>query len=140
MHATPDRRPRLLPAALCVVAMTVSAGCGGGQDSPEALAENLYAAVADGEFEKACDLILPSIQAKFDQAGRSCQTEIAAQYDAEKRRAVEDVDVDPDKIETNGDTATVPEDAVTFDGKDSTDGSLMLAKQDGKWWFVDGDD
>lgn len=131
---------RRLAVVLAVPLLT--AGCGGsggdGQSSPEAVVAAVYTHIAVGEFEQACALVLPDSRGAFAAAGTDCQTFLAGKYDAGERVGFRDVRVDPTKVERNGDTAVVPEDAVTFGGRPSDDEDTPAVRQDGKWWVTTG--
>jgi hypothetical protein len=128
-------RPVRLGAAVGLAFL--AAACGGGsQGSPEAVVRAVYERLGQGEFEQVCELVLPSLVAQYERMGGTCQLAVSQQYDEEDRASFVDVQVDPDLIEVNGDTATVPESAVTFAGEPSSDGSTDLVRQDGKWWIA----
>jgi hypothetical protein len=116
------------------------AACSGSpdQDTPAAVVEAVYEHVAAGEFEQACELVLPQARDAYARQGGSCQAALADQYDPEDRASLADPQVDEDSIEVNGDTARVPESAVKFGGEPSGDGRTDLVRQDGKWWISGG--
>ena len=130
---------RLVCTALMPLALSA---CGGSssaadaQSSPEGLVRTAYQDLAAGEFGKVCDLVLPDARAKFTRIGSDCQGYLAKQYDPAKRAALKGVKIDASRTRTNGDTAVVPEDAVTFRGQPSSDADTTTAKQDGKWWLT----
>lgn len=118
---TTARRRLALPLAFPLLASGCGGGGGGDQSSPEGVVAAAYTHIADGEFEQACALVLPDARGAFTAVGTDCQTFLAGKYDQQDREAFRDVRVDPAKIERNGDTAVVPEEAVTFAGRPSDD-------------------
>ncbi len=117
--------------------LTACSGGGGTQSSPQSLTAAVYDDVHAGEFSKACALVLPAALQRFTATGGDCQTYLGKKYDPTARAAFADVKVDAKAIQVNGDTAVVPESAVTFGGHPSSDGDTKVALQDGKW-FVTG--
>ena len=95
-------------------------------------------AFADGEFEQACDLFTQEVLDAIGQGGSDCQTALAAQYPADRREEIHDVEVDEDVIEFNGDTANIPASAVMFDGEPSTGSDTQVVRRDDKWWISVG--
>ena len=135
-----DSRRRL---AVVLTVPLLAAGCGGAgggdqQSSPEAVVAAVYNHVAAGEFEQVCALVLPDRRGAFAAAGTDCQTYVARNYDQQQRAAFRDVRVDTGKIRRDGDTAVVPEAAVTFGGRPSHDSDTMTVRKDGKWWITAG--
>jgi hypothetical protein len=131
-------RPARTVAVLTLpLLLTACSGGGGAQSSPQSLTAAVYDDVHAGEFGKACALVLPAAMARFTAAGTDCQSFFAKQYDPGKRAGLADVKVDAKAVQVNGDTAVVPESAVTFGGRPSSDGDTKLALRDGKW-FVAG--
>lgn len=123
----------------------IAAGCGGSatggggeQTGPEAVVAAVYMHIAAGEFEQACALVLPSARGAFAAAGTDCQTFLADKYDQQEREAFRDVHVDPAQVQHDGDTARVPERAVTFGGEPSEDEDTPTVRQNGKWWVTTG--
>lgn len=108
------------------------------QSSPEAVVPAAYERIAAGEFEQACALVPPESRGAFAAAGTACQTFLAGKYDQQDREAFRDVRVDAAKIERDGDTALVPEAAVTFGGRPSDDEETPTVRADGKWWVTTG--
>lgn len=125
----------LLPLTLAACG-SASASKGDAQASPEGVVRVAYQDLAAGEFGKVCDLVLPDARAKFTRIGSDCQTYLAKQYDPTKRAGLTAVKIDASMTRTNGDTAVVPQDAVTFHGQPSSDADTTTAKQDGKWWLT----
>ncbi len=123
--------PPLLLAAAC------SGGGDGSQSSPQALTRAVYEDLHAGQFAKACALVLPASLQRFTATGGDCQTYLGKKYDPTARAAFADVKVDAKAIQVNGDTAVVPESAVTFGGHPSSDGDTKVELRDGKW-FVTG--
>ncbi len=117
--------------------LTACSGGGGAQSSPQSLTAAVYDDVHAGEFSKACALVLPAALQRFTATGGDCQSYLGKKYDPTARAAFADVKVDAKAIQVNGDTAVVPESAVTFGGHPSSDGDTKVALQDGKW-FVTG--
>lgn len=131
------RHTRTVAALTLPLLLTACSGGGGIQSSPQSVTAAVYDDLHAGEFSKACALVLPTTMARFTAAGTDCQSFFAKQYDPGKRAALKDVKVDAKAIEVNGDTAVIPESAVTFGGHPSSDGDTKVALQDGKW-FVTG--
>lgn len=140
--------------AVAAVVALLAAGCGGGgggagaggggagdkteQSSPEAVVAAAYRHIAAGEFEQSCALVLPDARGAFAAAGTDCQSFLARKYDQQEREAFRDVRVDTTKIRRDGDTAVVPEAAVTFGGRPSHDDDTPTVRKDGKWWVTTG--
>lgn len=134
-------RPERRRLVVVLVVPLLAAGCGGGgseQSSPEAVVSAAYTHIASGEFEQACALFLPDARGAFAAAGTDCQSFLAGHYNPQGRDTFRDVRVDPAKVQRNGDTAVVPEEAVTFGGQRSSDEDTPTVKQDGKWWVTTG--
>src|SRR5215207_9755302 len=129
---------------ICVLAgialVTPLGGCGGSnpQESPASVVIALHERVADGEFEQACELFTQEVLDAISQGGSVCQTALAAQYPADRREEIHDVEVDDDMIELNGDTATIPASAVAFDEEPSTGSDTQVVRRDDKWWISVG--
>jgi len=117
--------------------LAACSGGGGTQSSPQSLTAAVYDDFHAGEFSKACALVLPAALQRFTATGGDCQTYLGKKYDPTARAEFADVKVDAKAIQVNGDTAVVPESAVTFGGHPSSDGDTKLALRDGKW-FVAG--
>ncbi len=141
------RRAARRRLALVLVVPLLAAGCGGDgadgggggeQSSPEAVVAAAYTHIAAGELERACALVLPDVRGAFAAAGTGCQTFLAGRYDRQERKAFRDVRVDPARVERDGDTALVPERAVTFGGRPSDDDDTPTVRQDGRWWVTTG--
>ncbi|MGH8774414.1 MAG: hypothetical protein ACRDWI_04325 [Jiangellaceae bacterium] len=115
-------------------------GCGGDdpQDTPAGVVTALHERIADGEFEQACELFTQDVLDAISQGGSDCQTALAAQYPADRREEIHDVEVDDDMIELNGDTATIPASAVAFDEEPSTGSDTQVVRRDDKWWISVG--
>ena len=127
-------------AAVLSLPLLLTACSGGGagtQSSPQSLTTAVYDDVHSGEFSKVCALVLPEARHLFTDSGTDCQSFLAKHYDPTARAGLADVKVDAKAIQVNGDTAVVPESAVTFGGHPSSDGDTKVALQDGKW-FVAG--
>jgi hypothetical protein len=82
-----------------------------------------------------CRLILPDQLPRFAASGSDCQTFMADHYPAELLAKIRDVGIDTSKIRRNGDTALIPEDAVTFGGEPSNDDDTKVVRRNGKWWI-----
>jgi len=131
------RHARTVAVLSLPLLLTACSGGGGTQSSPQSVTAAVYEDVHAGEFAKVCGLVLPASMARFTAAGTDCQSFFAKQYDPGRRAGLKDVKVDAKAIQVNGDTAVVPESAVTFGGHPSSDGDTKVALQDGKW-FVTG--
>ncbi len=131
-------RPTRTAAVLTLpLLLTACSGGGGTQSSPQSLTTAVYDDLHAGEFGKACALVLPASLQRFTATGGDCQSYLGKKYDPTARAAFADVKIDAKAIQVNGDTAVVPESAVTFGGHPSSDGDTKVALQDGKW-FVTG--
>lgn len=130
-------RPTRTAAVLTLSLLLTACSGGGTQSSPQSLTAAVYDDVHAGEFGKACALVLPASLQQFTATGGDCQSYLGKKYDPTARAGFADVKVDAKAIQVNGDTAVVPESAVTFGGHPSSDGDTKVALQDGKW-FVTG--
>ncbi len=131
------RHARTVAVLSIPLLLTACSGGGGTQSSPQSLTTAVYDDVHAGEFAKACALVLPAALQRFTASGGDCQTYLGKKYDPTARAGFADVKVDAKAVQVNGDTAVVPESAVTFGGHPSSDGDTKVALQDGKW-FVTG--
>ena len=135
--------PHARTAAVLTFPLLLASCSGGGnsrtddRSSPQALTVTVYDDLHAGEFAKVCGLLLPEAAKRIRDTGADCQTYLAKKYDTTARAAFARVKVDAKAIQVNGDTAVVPESAVTFDGRPSSDGGTKVALRDGKW-FVAG--
>jgi len=93
----------------------------------------VYDDVHSRDFAKVCGLLLPEALKRITDTGVECQSFLAKHYDPKARAGFADVKVDAKAIQVNGDTAVVPESAVTFGGRPSSDGDTKVALRDGKW-------
>jgi hypothetical protein len=123
-----------------VAALASLVGCGGDdpQVSPASVIAALHERVADGEFEQACELFTHEVLDAISRGAGDCQTALAAQYPADRRDEIPDVEVDEDAIVVNGDTAIVPASAVDFGGEPSTGTDTQVVRRDDKWWISVG--
>jgi hypothetical protein len=137
--------PLTAAALACGLTLSCSSGSGSGagsratggadQSSPEALTRAAYRNIHAGNFEALCRLILPDQLPRFAASGSDCQTYMADHYTPEERSQLGGVMVDASKIQRNGDTAVVPESAVTFSGRPSSDDDTKVVRSNGKWWI-----
>jgi hypothetical protein len=65
----------------------------------------LYERIADGDFEGACQLILPETREAAAAAGGNCETALSQLYTDEKREEFRDVKVEPMRLSA---TVTLP--------------------------------
>lgn len=133
----PPRHATAVGWLLPLLLITSCSGSGDDQSSPQALTVTLYKDLHAGEFAKVCALALPALLQRFTATGSDCQTYLGKKYDPTARAGFANVKVDAKAVQVNGDTAVVPESAVTFGGQPSSDGDTKLALRDGKW-FVAG--
>ncbi len=131
------RHARTVAVLTLPLLLAACSGGGGTQSSPQSLTAAVYDDVHAGDFGKVCGLLLPEALKRITDTGVDCQTYLAKHYDSKARAGFADVKVDAKAIQVNGDTAVVPESAVTFGGHPSSDGDTKLALHDGKW-FVTG--
>ena len=127
-----NRRAAIL--SLPVLLAACSGSGGGAQSTPQSLAAAVYDDLHAGEFAKICDLVLPDARHRFADAGTDCQTYFGKKYNPSVRAGFADVKVDAKAVQVNGDTAVVPESALTFSGHPSSDGDVTVALRDGKWF------
>lgn len=129
------RYAAVLLAPLLATACSGSSGGSGGGDrsSPEALTATVYRDLEAGLFGKVCGLFLPEALKCVTDTGVDCQTFLAKHYDPAARARFKDVKVDAGAVRVNGDTAVVPESAVTSGGRPSHDGDTKVAKTGSEW-------
>lgn len=119
-----------LTAALAIGMLL--AGCGGGGDSPEEVVEDFYAAAADGDAEKMCELASEaSAQSGAEENdAETCEEGVQSSIDAgnldEFSALVEGVEVGEATID--GDAATV---AIT--SAEGEEAEIDLVKEDDEW-------
>ena len=121
-------RTRGAIAALAAAA-ALAAGCGGDDRSPEDTVSEVYAAIADGDFETVCSLTDESAQQSLiDQSdgAESCE-DAAAEVIGEEDDTFDDVEVG--EADIDGDTATV---TITSDSLGETD-EVGLVLEDDEW-------
>lgn len=145
-------------ASIAVIALLVLAGCSSKADdssdakstptptasvpstqaTPEATVIAFYEAIADGDIEAACALISPDVDwpEATNEAFPTCQAALFTNYSTRGTARFNEVEVDDAKVTINGNTALVPEAAVTFAGKPSTDSDNPLILIDGRWYLV----
>ncbi|GAA3830377.1 DUF2510 domain-containing protein [Nocardioides panacisoli] len=156
----------LIGAIVAVVLVLLVCGIGGffilkGGDDPKSVADDYLGALADGDFNKACDLSSGDAQKKiFDDSGASKCSEVEDKYDellassgqdGSFKDFFKDLDVNYDigDVNENGDKATVKYTIeVKYTGDDETlgqafeqpksDETLTMVKEDGDW-KVDSD-
>ncbi len=109
-------------------------GSGDDQSSPQSLTAAVYKDLHAGHFQKACALVSPAALKRITDTGSDCASYIADHVDGAKRASYIDVKVDAKAIQVNGDTAVVPESAVTFGGQPSSDGDDKVILLNGKWF------
>ena len=127
------RHAAVLLVPLLAAACSGSGDGGADRSSPQALTVTVYDDIHAGSFGKLCGLLLPEALKRITDTGVDCQTYLAKHYDATARAGFADPKVDKAAITVNGDTAVVPESAVTFGGKPSHDGDTKVALKGGKW-------
>jgi len=115
---------------------TAVAGCGE-QDSPQATTEAIYGHLAAQEFEEACALIDPKMVMLSEMFADSCASPMAEDRTAEEWGTLEGASVDAAQVQVSGDSATVPQAALSFDGEPSSHIDVSLSLDDGKWFVVD---
>lgn len=125
-------RTLVLPAALGALL----SGCAASPEEPAQTVRDFYAALARGDFARACALQQQETRELIAQAGGSCE-EAMRQTAAElgDPAAVSDPEIDLDKVVVDGDAARVPPAAVSFDGRPSTDAAIDLVRVDGRWYI-----
>lgn len=126
---TSARRARL---AVTVAVVAVGfAGCGGDDErTPEATIEELYAAIADADYETVCSLADESAQqALIDQSdgAESCEEAAPEVFDEDQAAAFGDVEIGEVVVEDDKATATVT--SSEFETSDE----VVLILEDGEW-------
>jgi Domain of unknown function (DUF4878) len=130
MDSSPHKRlARIFIACLTALSLAAFAGCGPfGGNSPEDAIKDFSEAVADGDGEKACDLVTDDYKEE-EFGGDECEEQVeafgdeASDEDKDKLRDVEVSDVEED-----GDKATAK---VKTEGEDEDE--VELEKVDGDW-------
>lgn len=131
-------RTPLLSIAITSALITVLAGCGSAQDQISATAKTYYERLAGANFKDACKLFDPELRDAAAQQGEACEASLSEQYDQEARDGLREVKIDNSLVTLTGDTAVVPEDAISFGDKASRDGDLDFVKRDGDWYLSGG--
>jgi hypothetical protein len=122
------RVARIFIACLAALSLAAFAGCGPFGSGPEDAVKDFSEAVADGDGEKACDLVTDEY-AEQEFGGDECEEQVeqfgeqASDEDKDKLRDVEVSDVEED-----GDKATAK---VKIEGEDEDE--VELEKVDGDW-------
>jgi hypothetical protein len=117
------------PVLAAIAAFALAAGLGGcifgGDGGPDDAVKDFAGAVADEDFDKACDYLSADIQAQAESAG-GCAAAL------EGSLAEEDIEgadgVETEVLEESDDTATVE---ATFEGEEPEE--LELTTEDGDW-------
>ena len=120
------RLPAVLLAAL--VSLALAAGLGGcifGGGGPDDAVQDFAGAIADEDFDKACDYLAEDVQAQADAVG-GCATALETSLPDEDIESAESVETEV--VEEDGDTAIVES---TFEGEEPEE--LELTKEDGDW-------
>ena len=106
--------------------------------SPQAVATAFWQHVGRGEFEAACQLFPPG---SIPMA--TCVHGVQKEWSAKKRAKMTAPEVDAEKIQLDGDTATIPSEAIhnhgkpTYDGYDETQpryDTTKCLRVGGQWW------
>ena len=120
-------------AALTLLFALVAGGCGGdsssGGDSPEAVTESFYSALADGDAGGICDLLSESAASSAAGDADSCEEGVQKGLDTGPAQAALGVadDIEVGGAEIDGDSAKV---TVTSGNRDD---QVPLVKEDGEW-------
>jgi hypothetical protein len=114
-------------AALAAFALAVGlGGCiFGGGSGPDDAVEDFAGAVAEEDFDKACDYLSADIQAQAESAG-GCAAALEGSLTEEDVAGADGVE--SEVLDESGDTATVE---ATFEGEEPEE--LELTKEDGDW-------
>ena len=131
----------MLVGTLAAMAI-VAAGCGGGGDDrsgePAQVTEDFFTAVADGNGEKACDLLSKDGLDNLADDPDSCPDEIANLSEDERARFepsnVEQVTGETEHCGTIEESDTEAEMVATVDGEVEC---INLSKGDGEWRIND---
>ncbi|PPK91889.1 hypothetical protein CLV92_1208 [Kineococcus xinjiangensis] len=125
--------------SLGVLLVAAVSGCGGGQDSPTETVNTFYGHVAESEFGEACAMVDSGLQEQLQRlTGKPCEILTAERATEELRRLMADVEVDESMIKVTGDTAHVPEEAISFSDTPSSEGSLDLVLREDRWVIAGG--
>ena len=130
-----------IAASAAATLLTSLASCSPAHAGPAEVVTEFYQDLGRGETGKACDLLAEEMRSFVASVGQSCEAVLADDSDSDLRRAaMRDVKVDSSKVKTSGDTATIPNDAVTFRGSvEPGDGTIHLIRRGGDWLIIDED-
>lgn len=124
--------------ALGAASLMLVSGCSGGQSNPAKVAEKFLHAMAEKDSETVCEVALiddkPMTTKEDRQACAALLTPIFDQEAAAELARYAHAKVE--RAEVDGDTATVPSDAIT--GVLGVDEDVHLQRIDGKWYVAEG--
>ncbi len=117
------------PVLAALAAFALAAGLGGcifgNGGGPDDAVKDFAGAVADEDFDKACDYLSADIQAQAESAG-GCAAALEGSLTEEDIEGADGVETEV--LEESDDTATVE---ATFEGEEPEE--LELTKEDGDW-------
>jgi hypothetical protein len=123
------RLARIFIACLAALSLAAFAGCGPfGGDSPEDVIKDFSEAVADGDGEKACDLVTDEYREQ-ELGGDQCEEQVEQGAEAASDEELDRLrDIEVSDVEEDGDKATAK---VKAEGEDEDE--VELEKVDGDW-------
>jgi hypothetical protein len=118
------------PVLAAIAALALAAGLGGcifggGGGGPDDAVKDFAGAVADEDFDEACDYLSADIQAQAESAG-GCAAALEGSLTEEDIEGADGVETE--LLDESDDTATVE---ATFEGEEPEE--LELTKEDGDW-------
>ena len=116
---------RVLVTCLAALSLVAFAGCGGG--GPEDTIKDYLDAAADGDADKACDLVTDDFV--DEELGGDCEEAIEQagdELDDEQKDKIRDAEISD--VEEDGDKAT-----AKLEIEDQEDDEVELEKVDGDW-------
>lgn len=133
-----------LSLAACVASVSLLSACGAAANDPASPAGRYEAGVKAGatkDYAGLCDVFDPQMVKQMeDTSSKKCEEMFAANPKLmEDMAKYKDVSVDASKVKVEGDTATIPGDAVTVtkeNGDKATEPSdIKMVRRDGAWYL-----
>lgn len=103
--------------------------------SPQRVVTAFVERVSRGETRQACELLDQPLQDALGAEG-GCPAALGGPSVTKEAKQLARARVHEDKIEVDGDTATVEDGAVTVDGKAVTLPVFRLVRHDDRWWIA----